>query len=459
VIDLLLTHGYILGEDERERAVMKPYPPLGLLYLSAFLKQQGFAVEVLDPTLSDRDAVEARLGRNPSVLGLYATFMTRPSVLRIVTAARDRGWTVLVGGPDAGAHATRYLAHGAHVAVSGEGEATLAELLTKLAAGGPHDLHGVAGTSFVDGDGTVCTNPARPLIRNLDELPWPDRDAIDMGSYLEVWRRHHGRSSVNLITGRGCAFRCAWCSHAVYGRSHRRRSPADCADEVAAIVDTYGPDQLWYADDVFTLNHDWLQVFAGELARRRLHLPFETITRADRFLEPEVARTLAGMGCERLWIGGESGSDAILEAMQRDVTAEQIRRAARLAVEHGIEVGLFVMWGYAGERPEDVERTVEMVCDVQPATVVTGVSYPIDGTAFHDAVRSQVVAPGPWHATPDRDHDIAGRPARDHYRHADAWLKAAVAAVGEHDPDRTAALRADAADARARFESWWQDAT
>ena len=421
--DLLLSHGYFLEEDEKEREIMKPYPTLGLLSLSSYLERKGFAVEVFDTTFARRGELLARLERNPGVLGLYTNLMTRRPVLDLVAAAKQHGWTVVLGGPESAGYPDEYLARGADVVVIGEGEETLAELLPALVAQGPHRLHGVAGTVFRNEDGRIVHNGERPQIADLDALPWPDRESIDQQRYIEVWRRHHGMGSVNLITARGCPYKCRWCSHAVFGFSHRRRSWLDVADEVEHIRDRYRPDQVWYADDVFTINHRWLFDYAGELKRRGLRLPFETISRADRMMREEVLTTLAEMGCYRIWIGSESGSQRILDAMERGVTAEQVQWATRAAQRHGIQVGMFLMWGYEGETVEDIEATVEHVKKSHPDVFFTTVAYPIKDTGYYGEVAERIVSPLPWEEATDRQYQIRGRHSRAYYRQADRWLR------------------------------------
>src|SRR3954463_4427314 len=333
--DLLLTHGYFLSEDEKEREIMKPYPTLGLLYLSSYLRQKGFDVEMFDTTFTAREQLFARIAEGPGVIGIYTNLMTRRPVIDIAVFARDHGWTVVLGGPESANYPEEYLAHGASVVVTGEGEETMAELLPALAKHGPHRLHGVAGTVFQDEAGAVVHNPERTQIADLDSLPWPDREQIDQHRYVDVWRTPHGMGSVNLITARGCPYRCRWCSHAVFGFSHRRRGVADVAGELEQIRDRWQPDQVWYADDVFTINHRWLFEYSAELKRRGLHLPFETISRADRMMKEEVLETLAELGCYRIWIGSESGSPRILHAMERGGTAGQGGGAPPAARRHG----------------------------------------------------------------------------------------------------------------------------
>jgi radical SAM superfamily enzyme YgiQ (UPF0313 family) len=453
--DVLLTHGYFLAEDDKERAIMKPYPTLGLLYLSAYLRREGFAVEVFDSTFAAREDLFARLagpggiGGGGGVLGVYTNLMTRPAILAIARAAKAHGWTVVLGGPESANYPAEYLARGADVVVVGEGEATLAELLPALAARGPHRLHGVAGAVFRDEDGRVVANPERPQLPDLDALPWPDREQIDVGRYVDVWRRHHGAGSVSLITARGCPYRCRWCSHAVFGFTHRRRSPAGVAAELAHLVERYRPDQVWYADDVFTIHHRWLYDYAAELRRRGLRMPFETISRADRMMKEEVLSTLAEMGCWRIWIGSESGSQKILDAMERRVTVEQVAWATRAAQRHGIAVGMFLMWGYEGETLDDIASTVEHVKRANPDVFLTTVAYPIKGTAYFDAVADRVEPTRPWAEASDRDYAIRGRRGRAYYRLADRWLRSEVEAHrrGAGDPE-AAALRAGAEAAR-----------
>ncbi len=454
--DILLTHGYFLAEDEKERQIMKPYPPLGLLYLSAFLKRAGFTVEVFDSTFAQRGALIARFAQSRGVVGIYTNLMTRRSVLEIVRAAKRARWTVVLGGPESANYCMEYLDAGADVIVIGEGEHTLAELLPVLARSGPQALAGVRGIAFRDSTGTLQRTPDRPKEPDIDSLPWPDREAIDHGLYLDAWKTHHGASSINLITARGCPYRCNWCSHAVYGFTHRRRSPANVADEVRWIVDRYGPDQVWYADDVFTISHPWLASYVAELGKRGIHKPFETITRADRLQNDAAAAMLAELGCYRIWIGSESGSQKILDAMQRGVSVEQVRRSCQLAKKYGIQVGMFLMWGYEGEEIEDIEATVEHVKASDPDVFFTTVSYPIKGTGYFDKVRERVELPIDWTQGSDRDYVIHGRRGRDYYKLADQWLRNAVEAhrVGATDPRRAAELNQIAQRARNSMRAW-----
>jgi radical SAM superfamily enzyme YgiQ (UPF0313 family) len=425
-MDLLLTHGYFLSEDPKELQVMKPYVPLGILYLTSHLRARRFEVEVFDSTFRDRsDLLRLLETERPAVLGAYANLMTRGSVLQILKSAQNAGWKTVAGGPEPGVYVDEYLAAGADVVVIGEGEITLEELLPILNGGNPEDLHRVRGIAFRGNDGMVHRTPPRPQISDIDGQPWPCREAVSIEQYLETWRRHHHTGSVSIITARGCPYDCRWCSHAVYGKTHRRRNPVLVVDELEAILERYNPDMLWIADDVFTIHHGWLAQFAAEMNRRRIRIPFECISRADR-LNAHVADLLAELHCFRICIGSESGSQRVLDAMQRGVTVEQVRTAVEACKARGIQTGMFLMWGYEGEELSDIEATVSHVRYTQPDIFLTTVAYPIGGTPYFADVASRAIDPVPWAESSDRNLRIRGRHSRGFYGNADQLLRAEV---------------------------------
>lgn len=452
--DILLTHGYYLLEDAHERKYMKPYPPLGLLYLTAYLRESGFEAPVMDATFATREQVYQRLAaREAPVLGVYTNLITRSNVLDIVQRARAAGWQVVLGGPESANYPAEYLNAGANVVVFGEGEETLAELLPAMASGRPEQLHGVAGIAYLDDNGQVVHGPPRPNLRELDRLPWPDRSAIDLAPYRATWRQHHGAAALNLITARGCPYRCRWCSHAVFGYHHARRSPADVVAEVAHLRDCYQPDLLWFSDDVFTMSHRWLGQYLALARQRDLLLPFECITRADR-VTPEVARQLAELGCFRVWLGSESGSQRVLDAMERGVTVAQVRESTRQLQAAGIAVGMFLMWGYEGEEADDIEATIEHVKRTNPDVFLTTVAYPIRGTPYFEEVADRVRPTRPWSMGSDRDAVVHGRHSRRFYSFATRRLRSEVALHrlrGESRPPLMPLLRAVAGTGAARM--------
>jgi len=431
-MDILLAHGYFLSLDAAEQRVMRPHPPLGLLYLSSHLKQRGFTVGVFDSTFRTIEDFADMLDREqPPIVGIAVNLMTKRNALRMIAIAKARDAKVIIGGPDPPHHAESYLDAGADVVVIGEGEQTLEELIVSAFAKASArqaldgELSKIHGIVFKGEDGKAIRTPARELLPDLDRQPYPDREAIDLPRYLNAWRERHGAGTVSLITARGCPYTCTWCSRSVFGETHRRRSVANVADEVEAIVERYHPERLWYADDVFAIHRTWTISYARELERRRIRLPFECISRAER-IDDDVAAALASLGCFRVWIGSESGSQRILDAMKRKVSVDQVRDTAARLRRHGIEVGMFIMLGYDGERMDDLRATVDHLKYTSPDVFLTTVSYPIKGTPYYDQVANRL-APQEWTAGTDRDLVVRGRPVRTYYDFARRWMTAEVA--------------------------------
>jgi radical SAM superfamily enzyme YgiQ (UPF0313 family) len=351
--------------------------------------------------------------------------MTRTNVIEVLRAAKNAGWKTIVGGPEPGAYIQNYLDAGADFVIIGEGEVTLEELLPVLHRKSNRPLEQIAGIAFRSSDGSIVQTNSREQIRDINAQPWPAREAIDMDRYISTWREYHGTGSVSLITARGCPYHCRWCSHQVFGKTHRRRTPASVADELAWLVERYHPDIAWMADDVFTIHHGWLFQYAEELKKRNLRVPFECISRADR-LNPRVVATLAEIGCFRVWIGSESGSQRILDAMERGVTVEEVQSAVTLCRSSGIQAGMFLMWGYEGEELDDVEATIQHVKKTDPDIFFTTVAYPIQGTPYSAEVADRMEHVKAWQVGSDRDVRIRGRHSRNFYGIADQLLRSEV---------------------------------
>jgi radical SAM superfamily enzyme YgiQ (UPF0313 family) len=425
-LDLLLTHGYFLRDDPVELQVMRPYAPLGILYLNSYLKARGWESAVFDSTFQSEAQLIAHARRTrPTSVGISTNLMTRKRIVPLMRALRDAvpGVRIVVGGPDASSSAERYVEHGADVAVRGEGEETLHAVLTAWRDGG--SPAGIAGTTVAH-EGRITTAPDRALIVSLESHPWPDREAIDFSPYLKSWNDRHGYSSMSLTTARGCPYSCRWCSRSVYGASHRRRPVDDVVREIAAIRERYAPDRLWFVDDVFTIHKGWTLALAEALGRANLTIPFECISRAER-IDAEVADALQRMRCARVWIGTESGSQRILNAMDRRVRVEQIQEGTRLLRERGIEVGFFIMVGYSGEDESDLEATVQHIRRSAPDVVLTTVAYPIHGTPYQIDLGPRAVNDRPWAETSDRETEVRGRAPRRYYDFARAWIEADAA--------------------------------
>lgn len=425
-MSILLSHGYFLADDPKEQGIMRPYPPLGLLYLSAWLEQNGVENTVFDTTFSNRVAFEAFMSNmQPTILALYTNLMTKKSVLQIMafvrTQASLQNTLIVLGGPDVTHNAADYLRHGADLVVIGEGEQTLLEIAQAVSQ---PDLSArffdLPGLAFLLQNGELFKTASREKIRDIDELPFPNRAKIDLQQYLDAWKNAHGHSTISLSTQRGCPYTCRWCSTAVYGQSYRRRSPKNVVDEMAFLQKNYDFDQIWFVDDVFTVSHKWLREFNTELKARGVRISFECITRADR-LTDEMLDILKESGCFRVWIGAESGSQRIIDAMDRRVDVGQVRDMIRSARRAGIASGTFIMLGYPGETEDDIRQTVQHLKAANPDIFTITVAYPIKGTGLYEEVESSAFSALPWAEHTDRDLDFPRTYPRRYYDFAVRW--------------------------------------
>jgi len=275
----------------------------------------------------------------------------------------------------------------------------------------------IAGLAFRAGGLDFYQPPAKAKL-DLNALPFPDRQAIDLNAYLECWQKYHGIRPINLITSRGCPFQCQWCSHSVFGYSFRKRSVEHVMSEMIHLHQNYQFDTYWFADDVFTINKTWLTQFHQKLMQdKQLILPFETITRADKMSE-NIAAQLADLRCRRIWIGAESGAQEMLDAMKRGVTREQVIQAILDLKDVGIETGMFLMWGYDGERLKHILETIDLVKRCEPTTVLTTTCYPIKGTPLFKKLESegQIIHSRGFENGTDRDFGILSHYPAEVYR-------------------------------------------
>ena len=456
---VILTHGYFLHEDPKEAKIMRPYPPLGLLYIAAWLDKSGIENAVFDSTFAAKEDLKAYLlAEKPSYLGVYVNLMTKLNALEIIRFVKETmpQTRVFVGGPDVRYNAENLLRTGADFVVIGEGEETTQELLQHLEGDGS-ELAEITGLAYLNVEGKMQTNPERTKIRDLDSLPMPARHKIDMQAYIDTWKNHHGQSAMTVSTMRGCPYTCKWCSRAVYGLSYRRRSPKLVAQELKFIRDTFNPDTIWMVDDVFTVNPKWMREFRDALQEAEVQIPYECISRADR-LNEEMIQILKETGCFRVWVGAESGSQKIIDAMDRRVSVEKTREMIQLAQREGIQAGTFIMLGYPGETEEDIQETIHHLKVSDPDLFTITVAYPIRGTELYEEVKDVQISAPEWATSTDRDIDFERTFPRKYYDYAVAHV---ISSVNLHKMrKRGQGLRPGAAkwwasNLRARAGMWW----
>lgn len=421
---ILFTHGYFLSEDPKELQIMRPYVPLGILYISSYLEQHGYENDVFDSTFSSLDTLKKRLLDTKSdVIAIYTNLMTKLNVLKIIKFIKSEKslhhTKIILGGPEVRNYSENFLNYGADFIIIGEGEETTLELIKALE--NKHDHSNIKGIAYLE-HGKLITTPERPLIKDINILPFPNRKKIDFTPYLNGWKTHHGYSMMSVNTMRGCPYTCKWCSRAVYGGTYRRRSPQLVAQELKFIKDTYDPDMIWFVDDVFTIHHKWLTEFAQEVKKQDAVIPYEIISRADR-LNEEVIKTLKASGCFRVWVGAESGSQKIIDAMDRRVDVMQTRAMINLAKQYGLEAGTFIMLGYPGETKEDIKETIEHLVQANPSQYTITVAYPIKGTELYNEVKNEFLNQQmDWETTTDRDIDFKRTHPKQYYQYAIQWV-------------------------------------
>jgi radical SAM superfamily enzyme YgiQ (UPF0313 family) len=421
---VFFTHGYFLSEDPKEQMIMKPYVPLGILYLSAFLEENGVETTVFDSTFSDfQSLTQELLETTPKFLGLYVNLMTKINIVKIIDFVRNSPslchTKIILGGPEVRNHAENFLKRGADVVIVGEGEITMLELVNVWNENRSineiyEKLPSVQGIIYHDLSNNLVATAERDKIKNIDELPFPNRKKINLHKYSDAWKKHHGKSTLSISSMRGCPYTCKWCSRAVYGLSYRRNSPAKVVQEIKEMQMNYQPDALWFVDDVFTISHKWLREFAVELAKEQVTLQYECITRADRMNE-EIVELLKETGCFRVWIGAESGSQKVIDLMDRRVDVVKVREMIQLAQKSGIEAGTFIMLGYPGETEEDIEETLSHLKAANPSHFTLTVAYPIKGTELYQEVEAQLGVLPEWAISTDRDLDYARTYPRRYY--------------------------------------------
>ncbi|MDX2161262.1 MAG: radical SAM protein [bacterium] len=406
--DILFGQSYYLRFDPKLYDAMQPYPPLGTLYAASLMREKGYAVALFDAMLADdtHEWAAALRQHQPKYAVLFEdnfNYLSKMSLLRMrdaaftmIAAAKAQGCIVICGGADETDHAELYLQHGADYVLTGEGDHTLAELIDHLEGRHSTPLAAIRSLAYTNADGQIAKTPPRPVISQLDSLPFPAWDLVDRDRYRAIWIAHHGYYSMNLVTTRGCPFHCNWCAKPIWGQRYNVRSAANVAEEMAWLKAHFQPDHIWFMDDIMGIQDRWIESFAAELEARGLHIPFKSLNRVDLLLRGRAISALAKAGAQIVWVGAESGSQKILDAMEKGTTVEQIYQATRELHAHGVKVAFFLQFGYPGETREDIELTLKMVRDLMPDDIGISVSYPLPGTRFYDRVKHELGEKANW---------------------------------------------------------------
>lgn len=318
----------------------------------------------------------------------------REAAFKMIRYAKDNGCTVIVSNSDSTDRYEMYLNEGADIVLLGEAEQSLLEVTNALTAGADN-LFSIQGLAFKHNDAVVKTK-RRNVLRDLDSLPFPAWDIIDMEPYRKMWLKHAGFFSMNMGTTRGCPFKCNWCAKPIYGNRYNSRSPQNVVTELKMLQQQFGFEHIWFCDDIFGLKPGWIKEFADLIEKEALSFRFKMQGRVDLLLKENNIRDLARGGCENIWMGAESGSQKILDAMDKGTTVEQIYEATQLLKKCGIRPSFFIQFGYLSETKEDIEKTIGMINQLLPYEIGISVSYPLPGTVFFEKVKSQMKEKTNW---------------------------------------------------------------
>ena len=408
---ILFTHSYFYRFDSKQWKTKQPYPPLGTLYAASFLRANGFDVSLFDTNLVEAtsEIIPALEKEKPKYLIIYDdgfNYLTKMCLTKMRDAAfqltmigKKFGCKIIINNSDSADHIEKYLDAGADFVIIGEGEITLKELIIALEKN-EKSYSEIKGIAFRKIDTTIRTG-ARDILTNLDQLPFPAWDLIDIDKYKKIWKDNHNYFSLNLATTRGCPFKCNWCAKPIYGNRYNTRSPLNVIEEIEYLLKTFQPDHFWFCDDIFGLKPGWISEFQNIVNERKLKIKYKIQSRVDLLLNENNIDSLFKSGLETVWIGAESGSQKILDAMDKGTKVEQIYKATSLLKKRNIKVAFFIQLGYLGESKEDIKMTIKMINELKPNDIGISVSYPLPGTRFYEIVKNDLKTKRNWEDSDD----------------------------------------------------------
>ena len=441
--EVLLTHSYHLPYDTKQSQKMQPYLPLGTLYAAAALRNQDISCAVFDAML---EAPEPGLSRElrrskAKIVVVYEddfNFLSKMCLTRMrevawsmARASKNAGAVTIVHGSDATDHPELFLHNGFDYVLCGEAEELLVDLCKAV----------LRKTEIPLWNGLIRTDKSGRIIRSLQKLArnpgWsqlalPARDLVDLEPYRIAWTTAHGHFSTNMVASRGCPFRCNWCAKPISNSHFQQRAASSVAEEIGMLKQA-GVQHIWFGDDVFALNHHWVEQFANEVINKRATVPYKVQSRADLMREDTV-RHLKASGCTEVWMGVESGSQAILDAMDKGITVEQVAAARERLGQAGIRACFFLQFGYPGESWVELQQTIDLVRRLRPDDIGISFSYPLPGTVFYERVQSQLGVKRNWIDSNDLCIMFEATYTTNFYRAVRDALHAEVASWSASDP-------------------------
>jgi anaerobic magnesium-protoporphyrin IX monomethyl ester cyclase len=422
---LLFSHSYYYKLDPKQWKNKMPFPPLGTLYAASLLRKNGFEVSLFDTNLLDSpNSIEPILkNKKPNYLVIYDdgfNYLTkmcltnmREACFEMIRLGKIYNCTVIVCSSDSTDHYQDYLKMGADYILQGEGEMSLLELVNALE--NKNSIENIKGIVFRENN-EIHVNPKREVLQNLDELPLPAWDLVDMESYKTIWKQSGQPFTLNIATTRGCPYKCNWCAKPIYGNRYNAHSPNYIVNEIQFLAANFGVSRFWMCDDIFGLKPNWVQEFNSELKDQNLKISYYIQSRVDLLLKEDTIDCLAESGLEEVWVGAESASQKILDAMDKGTTVEQIYQATKILKDKKIRVAFFLQFGYLTENQEDIAKTIAMVKELMPDNIGISVSYPLPGTKFYEKVKDDLKGKANWTDSDDFEMMFHGTYKSNYYR-------------------------------------------
>jgi anaerobic magnesium-protoporphyrin IX monomethyl ester cyclase len=411
---ILFTHSYFLHFDPKQKNLGQPFPPLGTLYAASMMRETGYSVSLYDvmfekdPSLI-RNALEKE---RPDYLVIYDdgfNYLTkmcltnmREAAYEMANIASSMNIKVIISSSDSTDHYANYLEKGVDYVLLGEAEETLVELIGLLDKQ-ESPTSQLTGIVYKDVKGVAHKNERRPVIKDLDHLPMPAWDLLDIEQYRKTWIRENGYFMINMGTTRGCPYKCNWCAKPIYGNRYNSRSPENVVNEIKWLQTNFQVENIWFGDDIFGLKPNWVHQFADLLENNGIQIKYKIQSRADLLLQENYVADLARSGCSSVWMGAESGSQKILDAMDKGITVDDIRQSTLLLKKYGIKPSFFIQFGYLGEDMVDIDQTISLINELLPEDIGVSVSYPLPGTKFYDKVKQDLVSKANWTDSDDLD--------------------------------------------------------
>lgn len=402
---LLFSHTYYYPLDNKQWKTGTPYPPLGTIYSASYMRSLNHQVDLFDVGLQNNSQgiIEILENEHPDYLIIYDdgfNYLTkmcltnmREESFKMIEYTKRYNIKIIVSSSDSTDHYDLYLHAGADVVLLGEGEISLAETIDAI--NNNQSLNNILGIAFRQ-DNEIIVNQRRQVIKDLDIIPNPAWDLVNIESYKQIWAKSKNNFTLNIATTRGCPYKCNWCAKPIYGNRYNSRSPKRVVEEISWLISEFKTTNFWMSDDIFGLKPNWVQEFRDELKIKGISISYKIQSRADLLLKEDNIDALVASGLKEVWIGAESGSQRVLDAMDKGTTIAQIETATKLLQQKGVRVAYFLQFGYLGETKSDIDDTVNMLLRNMPNDIGVSVSYPLPGTPFYDKVKSDLKEKSNW---------------------------------------------------------------